>query len=140
MHGDLIQASHQVILGGVILLDFCDSMETKLDLAPSLVIQTVQRLRAEYPLRIPRGNAGHTLTFTRVIVCADLVSARNRNLLEVGALPRMAGICTLQVAEAGGITGTLSNAMIAAGGFRPTVEGHLFKAHYQIIGGPFTTS
>jgi len=129
----LISAQWKVTLGGVVLLDFGENTEGELQMERSQLVQTVQPIRAAYEVRFPRGNEAHTITFTRVVVCASNSAAQQ--LMFSSALPTGLVSCTLQPADNTAKTWTLSNACIAPNGYRPQTQGAWFLAQYQIVGG-----
>jgi len=136
---DLLQAVWKVTLAGTVLLDFTDAVETEAELVPARPLQSATRLRAAFLAHFARGNVRHSLKFTRVVVCADIVSARNLRLAATATAPwGLRGDCTIQVAESAGIVGTLHDALLAENGFHASVEANLFKAAYEIVGGEFT--
>lgn len=137
MPESLLNAVWKVTLAGTVLLDFSDYTEAEPELIPAVTIQPAPLLRAPALKRFLRGNGSLTLSYTRVVVCADPTAAQNRRLSEIATLPRVIGDCAVQVLGAGGVVGILRNAMIDANGFKPTVEAHLFKCAYQIVGETF---
>ena len=77
---ELILSTWRVTLAGAVLLDFGDLLEAEPETVPSRQVEVVTPLRAAFSVRIPRGNAAFTLTFTRCKQFATPV------LVEVGGL------------------------------------------------------
>jgi hypothetical protein len=130
---EVIAAFAKVTLGGVVLLDFTDQMESEVDLSQARLVQMVQSIRAANSQPIPRGNISHTLTISRIKFFTTADSARQFAFQHASELPTATSFLTIQWAS--GAVATLNNAVLASDAYHAQPKGSKFSASYRIVGG-----
>ena len=136
---ELIVSTWRVTLASVVLLDIGDLVEAEPEITSSRKVETVSPLRAAFSVRIPRGNAAFALRFAKVVRCASHAAACVAKLQALAAAPTGAGDCLLAI-DGSPTTGTLANACLAQGSPEASIQAHLLKIKYEILGGQLTVS
>lgn len=132
-----LEAECTVVLGGATLLELgVDLMREETSLTRAQLVQMVAPIRADYQVGIPRGNARHTYSWSRVKKFATAADARLFKVTHAAQLPTAAGVCTLTFAN--GTVATFSNALLASDCYSATTNAQLFIARYRISFGQIT--
>lgn len=132
-----IAAECTIVLGGVTLLELgVDQMREESSFSQSRLVQMVAPLRADYQKGIPRGNARHSFSWSRVKPFATGLAARLFKFTHAAELPKVAGDCTLTYGD--GTVITMANALLIADAYTATTHAQLFYASYRISAGALT--
>jgi hypothetical protein len=134
---EVIQAFARVALGGVVLLDFDDQMESHYDFAQARFVESKPLVRASATRQFARGNKSHRLTVSRVKFFTDADQTTFFGINHARELPE--GAADLVITWANGASVTFANTILDANAYhgRP-VNGVEFHAEYNLLCGGIT--